>query len=308
MDGRNILIAANPKSGSVSRKSLLDQLKDGLTNDGFVVTVCESLDEVHCLARQLHAQSDLHTVIAAGGDGTAAAVANRIAADIPMLVYPLGTENLLGKHLGLGTEISSARDRIRRHESIAMDVGLANGKMFLVMASCGFDALVVQQMHAIRKGHINRFSYAVPIWRALKRYRFPMLNSRSLAPSQNVQQELLHTSAWLFVFNVPRYAARLKFCPQADPLDGQLDVCTFRRPGIFHGISYLTSLWIERHQRLNDYAHWRTQTITIDTPVGDSPRTNSTATQDVPYQLDGDPGGVLPLRIAVQPGRLRLII
>jgi diacylglycerol kinase family enzyme len=30
--------------------------------------------------------------------------------------------------------------------------------------------------------------------------------------------------------------------------------------------------------------------------------------EEVPYQLDGDPGGVLPLEIEALPGRLTLVV
>lgn len=295
----HILIAANPKSGAVSRQSLLDGLRDSLISDGFIVEVCTNLDQVENQASELHNLGRLRAVVSAGGDGTAAALANRITAEIPLLIFPLGTENLLAKHLGLTDEIAATRERVRACRSIALDVGLANNKMFLVMASCGFDAAVVHDMHANRKGHINRWSYTKPILRALRRYRFPLaklLESDNLAQTTKEQQ-----AAWTFIFNLPRYAANLQFCPQADPLDGKLDVCTFRHPGIFRGFGYLSRLWLGSHQRMVDFSHSLATSITLNSSV-------EAVDAEIPYQLDGDPGGVLPLEIRVLPGRLKLII
>ena len=95
----HILIAANPKSGAVSRPELLDGLRDSLIGDGFTVDVCTCLDQVERQAVELHDAGRLRAVVSAGGDGTAAALANRITSQIPLLIFPMGTENLLAKHL-----------------------------------------------------------------------------------------------------------------------------------------------------------------------------------------------------------------
>ena len=296
---QNILIAANPKSGAVSRQALVDSLRDSLVGDNFVVDVCTSLDQVECQAAELHNAGRLRAVVSAGGDGTAAALANRITAEIPLLIFPLGTENLLAKHLGLNSDISAARERLRASRSIALDVGLANNKMFLVMASCGFDAAVVEDMHANRKGHINRWSYTKPILRTLGRYRFPL--ARLLESDELLQATREQHAAWTFIFNLPRYAANLKFCPQADPLDGKLDVCTFRKPGIVKGFGYLARLWLGSHQRMADFSHSLATSVSMKS-------SDEAGSQAIPYQLDGDPGGVLPLEIRALPGRLKLIV
>ncbi len=299
---QHILIAANPKSGAVSREVLLHGLRDALTSDGYTVELCSNLDLIQQRAAELHSACQLRAVISAGGDGTAAVLANRITADTPLLIFPLGTENLLAKHLGLTNDIEAVRSRIRSGRSIAMDVGLANGKMFLVMASCGFDAAVVEAMHSTRKGHINRWSYAAPILRTLSRYQFPQIRILQCDElGAGVREQLC---AWTFIFNLPRYAANLQFCPQADSLDGKLDVCTFRQPGMLRGFNYLSRLWWGSHQRLADFSHSVATTMTIESAAG----VGSSPPVPIPYQLDGDPGGVLPLEIRVVPGRLKLIV
>lgn len=295
---QHILIAANPKSGAFSRQALLDNLRDTLISDNFTVDVCTSLDQVECQAAELHNAGRLRAVVSAGGDGTAAALANRITAEIPLLIFPLGTENLLAKHLGLNSDVAAARERLRSSRSIALDVGLANNKMFLVMASCGFDAAVVDDMHANRKGHINRWSYTRPILRTLSRYGFPL--AKLTEQDEQLHQTREQQAAWTFIFNLPRYAANLKFCPQADPLDGKLDVCTFRKPGMVNGFGYLTRLWLGSHQSMTDFSHTVATSIAL--------RNSDESATPIPYQLDGDPGGVLPLDIRVLPGRLKLIV
>ena len=110
-------------------------------------------------------------VVAAGGDGTL--VAGRracVSRECRLVPMPFGTENSTRPTFRL---YKSDADRSitrpsRQGESYWLDAGRANGKLFLVMASCGFDAEVVRARSSeTRRGHISRrLSYARPIVRA----------------------------------------------------------------------------------------------------------------------------------------------
>jgi diacylglycerol kinase (ATP) len=312
---KQVLIAANPKSGAGPGGQRVSALREALLSCGFECEVEQSLSQLRQRALTGDAAGQLKAVVSAGGDGTAEALANLLPAHIPLLLFPMGTENLLAKYLGISGDVRQACDILRGGREKSMDVGSANGKFFLVMLSCGFDAEVVRQMHATRTGHINRWSYARPICASLRSYRFPRLAwtpqaaehiagaSASFLPSDRRVEEEHRGVAWLFVFNVPRYAAALDFCPQADPTDGLLDVCTFERPGILSGIGYLARLWLGSHQSMRGFSHTRCSRLEIPAPIGDNGET-----LDIPFQIDGDPGGVLPLSIETLPDRLKLLV
>lgn len=313
----HILIAANPKSGRSGSASQVRALEQGLIEQGFLCETLHDLDAFRDRSLQLHAQDQLRAVVSAGGDGTVAALANMLPASIPIQLFPLGTENLLAKHFGITADIPLTVRALAAAKPLKIDAGSANGKLFLVMASCGYDAEVVRCMHAIRRGHINRWSYAGPIWSALRKYSFPEMPFRledqtlprvpptDSPPATKTQASCRENqAAWLFVFNVPKYAANLEFCPQANPTDGRLDVCTFRRPGIPHGLAYLTRLYLRNHDRMRGFSHQLCTGLHLDAPTD----RHGQPLADIPYQLDGDPGGVLPLNIEVLPERLTLIL
>ncbi len=227
-----------------------------LREAGCVVEICGSLEAVAHLSASLHASNQLRAVVAAGGDGTAAAVANLLPPDVPMAVFPLGTENLLARQLKLSADPIIAAKTILAGQTLWIDAGLANDRLFLVMLGCGFDAEVVAQMHRIRRGHINRWSYAKPIWQAIRNYSYPAIEVELLDCPGAEGGELANASrfstAWLFAFNLPRYAADLSFCTQAQPSDGLLDLCAFKRGGLLRGLYYLGWLWFGMHHRLKD--------------------------------------------------------
>lgn len=295
--GRQILIAANPNSGATESGPRVTALNEGICSSGYQSQVIYDLQEIAALAPKLHAEGQLRAVIAAGGDGTADALANLLPHDIPLQLFPLGTENLLARYLGIKSEIDQAVGIIQTGISRQIDVGQANDKVFLVMASIGFDALVVKEMDAIRKGHINRWSYTKPILRAISKYRFPQLKFQ-VRDSERAEFRELDSAAWGFVFNVPRYAASLEFCPQADPEDGLLDLCQFSTGGLFFGAGYLTRLFFRKHQSMKGFSHAKFSEMKIEAVDG----------SEVPFQIDGDPGGLLPLHIKTLSKRLTLLV
>lgn len=279
---------------------LVKELCRAIKSRGYESEIINDLQTVKLRAEMLAAQGELRAVVSAGGDGTADALANLLSNEIPILIFPLGTENLLAKHLQLTANIEDACNTLENGKRTKIDVGSANDKLFLVMASCGFDAAVVNEMHAVRTGHINRWSYTKPIWNAVRKYRFPQLPFQM--QSTEAESKTASTAAWIFVFNVPRYAADLDFCPQADPLDGLLDVCTFKKSGLATGLGYLSRLFFRTHQSMRGFAHHRSTEIVIEPPT-----TSDGVPMQIPYQVDGDPGGFLPLRIRVLPKRLTLL-
>ncbi|HBE71516.1 MAG TPA: hypothetical protein DDW52_25500, partial [Planctomycetaceae bacterium] len=235
-EAKRVLIAANPKSGAGPGSALVDELGRQLSDRKLESEVVYDLDKLKLRAAELEAKSQLQCVVSAGGDGTVSAIANRIEPSVPISIFPLGTENLLALHLGLTADPVAAADSVLANQQVTMDVGSAGGKLFLVMLSVGFDALVVQDMTKRRRGHINRFSYGGPIVRSMVGYRFPMLHFAAGEPHATATAERgssdasagisspkvtpeIPPAAWAFIFNVPRYAAGLDFCPSADPHD-----------------------------------------------------------------------------------------
>ncbi|MFO1065342.1 MAG: diacylglycerol kinase family protein [Pirellulales bacterium] len=311
---KQVLIAANPKSGASSGRQAVAALRDALNDRGYSTTIYDSLAD---LSRESDAASEagrLRCVVSAGGDGTAAAVVNLIPATIPMVLFPLGTENLLARYLGQTQSVEQAVATVESGREILLDAGSAGGRLFLIMLSCGFDAHVVRELHSARKGHIRRSSYFKPIWQAMRSYRYPQIEieimdsgspvvSGAERPGSATESRTeLHIddqrlqATWFFAFNLPRYAAGLPFCPQADGSDGKLDICTFRRGGTWRGLIYLSHLWFGRHQQLQDFQHTKARRFRLS------------SSEPIPYQVDGDPGGTLPLDVEVLPGRLRLLV
>ena len=113
---------------------------------------------------------------------------------------------------------------------------------------------------------------------------------------QQGQGAAILRARWVFAFNLPCYGGGLRLAPQADGADGMLDLCCFRLGSLRHGIGYALAVYLGWHQRLKTWSMQRVRRVRISSD------------QPVPYQLDGDPGGYLPLDVQVLPRRLSVLV
>jgi len=299
-----VLIALNPNAGAKCGRARVEALEAFLVERGYRVEVLSDVEEIAARAAETFREGVLRALVAAGGDGTAALWVNRTDAGVPIAVLPLGTENLLSKYLGVRTSPEFVGEMIDAGVTAQFDAGRANGHLFLLMVGVGFDAEVVHQVHQNRTGHIHHLSYAKPIFSVVRNYQYPELrvyceSEHGGEASSTADSERAEISArWAFVANLPRYAGGLGIVPDADGTDGLLNVCTFKRGGFWRGMGILTNILLRRHRSSKDCTTLRSRKIRIEANEG----------EEVHYQLDGDPGGTLPVDIEIVPNRMTLIV
>ncbi|MGL4942400.1 MAG: diacylglycerol/lipid kinase family protein [Thermoguttaceae bacterium] len=305
-ENRHVLISVNPKAGRSSPALRAERLRDALVARGFDVELSTDLPALCQKANELHAAGRLRCLVGVGGDGTAAELVNRTDRGTPVSLLPAGTANLLAKHYRLPSRPEKLARVIEAGKTITIDGGLANGRLFIVMVGVGFDADVVRQVHRAREesyragqkrgAHISYFSYIKPICRSIASYSFPQVRVE-LTDGDNTS-ETLDAHRWAFIFNLNRYGWGLPMVPAARGDDGKLDHCLFRGGSVPHGFWY--TAWVQC------FAAHR---ILSSVSLGQSPRYRITSdSDDVPYQLDGDPGGVLPVEIETLPKRITLLV
>jgi diacylglycerol kinase family enzyme len=297
-DARRVLISVNPLAGAQNRQAVIAELGSQLAYQGFETTTHIDVDELVAETRRLLSAGKLRAVVAAGGDGTVRLIADRTPPGTPILVLPLGTENLLARYLDLSADPARLAQIVSDGSTVRLDAGQAGSGLFTLMAGCGFDADVVRRLHRSRRGHIHHLSYAKPILDAIRKYDYPELRVRYAAANDSAGAELSQEimARWVFVVNLPRYAGGLSFAPQASGTDGLLDVCTFKEGSLWYGLMYLGGVMLGQHQEMQDFMRVQTSRLVVE------------SAGPVPLQLDGDPGGELPVEFKVLPGRLTVLV
>jgi YegS/Rv2252/BmrU family lipid kinase len=292
----SVNIFANPIAGRGKGKAIAQRLERRLRADGYIVhTSFQRPDSIGAKA----VDGSIRAAIVIGGDGTLRAVTARLLAlhgDVPpLLPVPLGTANLMVRHLGykwtdknMEEGVASA---IRNLRTRTLDVGLANGKPFLLMAGIGFDAKIVHELDRIRSGPIQMLSYLKPAMLALRDYTFP-----SLRVTVDGTQVWRNSPAIAFVGNVREYGTGFAVLPFAKPDDGLLDVCVLPCRDQLELAQWFLQAAFEQHVWSQRVKSLRGKHILVESKV------------PVPVQLDGDSAGHTPLEISLLPTRLPFIL
>src|SRR5688572_9538807 len=114
------------------------------------VVVCEPARLTET-ARRL-ADGRYAAIVAAGGDGTVSAVAAGLAGTgTPLAVMPLGTLNHFARDLGMSKDLDECARAIARGETMPIDVGEVNGRVFINNASIGIYPEIVMERDAACK-------------------------------------------------------------------------------------------------------------------------------------------------------------
>lgn len=284
-----IAVIRNPISGRKKGKREILHLVRTLRQMGHYVRLFKNRDRLREELQQPEIRENLKCLIVAGGDGTINDALNRYPC-VPLTVFPTGTENLLAKYLGIPRSGEQAARVISEGRPLEFDVPTANGRRFLLMASCGIDADVVHRTDARRTGHITKFSYVQPILESLRKYEYPELRvyrDGNAEPSRG---------AGLMVANFPCYALQSPFAREASPFDGVLDLRLFEKGSCLSTINYAISLFRGQHERREDVLRLSGSSFRIESET------------PVPVQLDGDPFGETPLNLELGPERVTLIV
>jgi YegS/Rv2252/BmrU family lipid kinase len=164
-------------------------------------------------------------VLAAGGDGTIRAVASALAgSDVPLVILPIGTGNLLVRNLGLPNDLDAALAVLQSTTDRTLDLGYLRaddpdaGEHFVVMAGMGFDAAMMEDAPEQLKERLGWAAYVVSGARHLTDRGFRVQLSLDDGPW------LRRRARGVLVGNVGRLQGGLQLLPDAEPDDGFLDV------------------------------------------------------------------------------------
>jgi len=278
-----VLIFANPIAGRGRGKVVARRLERELRSIGIGAQIFLQPPS------ELSMASINRSAIAAvsiGGDGTLRQVATLLLAagenQPPLLPLPMGTANLMAKHLGLHGGIDAVIDTIRRQHIVRLDAARANGELLLLVAGVGFDGLVVHLLDEMRKGPITLISYVLPTLLTLRDYKFPAISVE--VDGSTIARDL---PAVAFVGNIREYGVGAAILTEARSDDGLLDICILPCRDYRDLAEILVLLATEEHTKRDGVIYLRGKSIHIHSD------------QKLPIQIDGEAAGFTPLQVDI---------
>jgi diacylglycerol kinase (ATP) len=285
MTERPVRIIVNPISGSGYDRGFISALVHHLSLRGFRAEVTPTEGPGHARELARTTPQEARCVVSVGGDGTHREVmSGLIGRPVPVCIVPSGTENVLSRTFGARGTLVDVVTRIQDGQTVALDIGVANGHPFIMFSGVGFDAAVTQMVHENRRGNIRRDAYFGPILRLFWRYRLPRLTVS--VDGRRVADDV----GFLLVANTPQYAARLHIVPMAKADDGLLDVVCYRVRSRWQLLAMAARTLRGRHLGHPLVAHERGRTIEVVSAEGSQP-----------VQIDGDKVTTTPVTYTVMP-------
>lgn len=286
------LLIHNPQSGQRDRTNEIAKAVSKLSSAGWQVELATSTypAQIEQFSR-LAVERGNDAVVVAGGDGTLNASIQALAHQPTALgVIPIGTTNVWAKEMGIPLNVNAATDVLLKGERAQVDLGRANRRYFIFVASAGFDASVTRGVDTKAKRRLGMLAYVIAaIIEALK-LRGEDVNI--YADGRVLRQRILMVVA----HNVRLYGGVLKMSPDAYADDGLLDIWVFRGQGRLAAIFHIFTILLGLHPRDPGTDYYRSARVVID------------AKRPLPVQLDGDYFGTTPVAFRVVPSALRIII
>jgi len=219
----------------------------------------------------------------------------------PVYHFPFGTENLFAREFGVDRSPERLLAAIERFHVETVDVGVANGRPFLLMASLGYDAEVIHDLASRRRGGISHLSYVPPIVRQILRWQPPPVDVR-VDGTMIVEQG----RGMVVVANSRQYARRLDPARRASMTDGRLDVVFLPMESRLDVIRWM--ILCRRGRHLDDPRVVYREGTAVEVRPATPQR----------FQIDGDPPEALPgepvetafaeLRVSLRPAYLPVLI
>ncbi len=296
------LIIVNPVSGKGSARRRAKVLHDRLAKSA-TVHVAETTRRGSAVEIAASSGSEVDRIIAVGGDGTLNEVMTGLMSlgrppeQTPALGFlPSGTANAAVRAFGFNRDVEEVARALPTVHTRAVDVGVVRIKdedrPFLLWCGTGFDAVLIDELNTSRTGRmgVRGLLRRTPrVMRALARYPAPLIRTE-------IDGRRVEDAVSVIMPNVAEVAFGGTVVDTADPFDGRLDVVAIdpasRSRLLRLSLRILTS-------GLSGARGARHQLAT---------RVHLSADGTVPVQLDGEPVGVLPISVRLQPGAIRLLL
>jgi YegS/Rv2252/BmrU family lipid kinase len=282
-------LLVNPSAGGGRTGKLLDMALAALADGGVEPrpVMTENIEHGRREARDAAERGD--RVLVMSGDGLIGQVGGELAnTGTIMGIVPGGRGNDLARVLGIPADVEEAAGIIAAGETREIDVGEANGRRFLCIASCGFDS------EANRIANESRISgplvYAYAALRALAAWKPARF---TLSVDGEDVEVVGYTIA---AANSKAYGGGMFIAPDARLDDGLLDVIAIADVSKLKFLRGLPAVFRGEHVGNDEVSVRRCRELEI--------------AADRPFSVyaDGDPITELPATIRVLPSALNVIV
>lgn len=290
-----VFVVLNPVAGMVNSQILKRLIENrfhslGWTTRFHLTEENEKIDEI--VSAELAKGVDL--VVAAGGDGTVAAVAAGMAhSHIPLGIIPTGTWNAIARSLQIPSiPLRAIHLMTGRHKIKKLDLMVVGEQIHAMNIGIGFSSTMIQSTARADKRKFGNLAYFAQILKQI----FGFQLRRYVIEADGVRYRGRATEIFIANYGMVGFKA-LENSLNILPDDGKVEVLIFRARTLLDLPSLFWQAFIKHQERGPKYRQ-------ISAVKKISIRTNP----PFPVQADGELVGQTPIDVTVMPRSVRVIV
>ncbi|HTT94940.1 MAG TPA: diacylglycerol kinase family protein [Solirubrobacterales bacterium] len=284
-----LVLLVNPTSGGGRALKLLPRVEAALDARRVPFRVVRTKSLEHGVDEALRGIEAGELPVVISGDGLVGAIGGAMAGgETPLGIVPVGRGNDLARVLGIPTGPEEAIDVVLAGHSRTIDIGEANGRPFLGIASVGFDSDANRIANESRLG--GNLVYAYAALRALVGWKPARFTIAIGARRTRVE------GFSVIVANNKAYGGGMYVAPDARLDDGEFDVLTIARVGKLRFLGNLPKVFKGTHVHSEEVQVIRASRLGIS------------ASRPFAVYADGEHLTDLPADLRVIPSALRVLV
>ncbi len=211
------LFVINPVSGGLEKNELKDLVSESYANVEFLMTTGKDDDKK--IAEKVKSNAYAR-VVAAGGDGTIALVANAMHfSHVPIGIIPVGSANGLASELGIPAILQESVKKAMTGDGRPFDIIEVNNQWHVLhMADFGMNATLVRRYQ--NDDHRGFLGYALSGLKEL-----PNLVNANSFKLEFMEEKHQYESNFVIIANARQYGTGIEVNPQGKVDDGKFEIC-----------------------------------------------------------------------------------
>jgi YegS/Rv2252/BmrU family lipid kinase len=287
--GMPLALLVNPASANGRTLRRLPDVEQALDAARLPFRVEQTRGIEDGIERALRAVDGEELPVVMSGDGLIGAIGGALAgSETPLGIVPAGRGNDLARVLGIPEDPLGAVEVLAAGTARQIDVGEANGRRFLGIASTGIDAEANRLANRTRllRGNLVYAYAGIRTLVGWKPARFTL---------QVGEERLRFTGYSVSAANSRAYGGGMMLAPDADLADGEFDVVTVGEMGKLRCASNLPKVFKGTHIEEDEVRVFR------------APRLQVSASRPFPVYADGEHLTDLPASLRLLPRALSVL-
>jgi YegS/Rv2252/BmrU family lipid kinase len=286
-----IVFIVNPISGGRNKSGFEEMVRKSLNLEFYEPVISYTEKPGHaCDLAKAALQQNVRKIVAVGGDGTVNEVAKSIMnSEAALGIVPFGSGNGLARHMGIPVNPAKAIAHLNKASIRLNDAGVINGMPFFCTSGMGFDAHIGKIFATLKGRGFSGYIKAVLT---------EFANYKPQKYTLTVNGLKIDRSAFLITFaNASQYGNNAYIAPQANVMDGKLDVCILKPFPVYSMPGLALRVFNKTADKSAFMEALKGTEITIE-------REN-----EGPIHLDGEPYETgKEIKVGILPGCLKILV